>query len=143
VPLSISQTIGSDSLRQPVLRTPGEAFRRSLLLPGYGQLYNGKPIKAAVYSGIVLVSAGVAAYNWDRALGSNVSGSLFWNGEAWAKGRNNWLILGGLTYILCAVDAYVDAHLQTFDVAPISLEVGQTRDGVRTGLAMRVTVPLP
>jgi len=103
--------------------TPGGAFWRSILLPGWGQWYNGRPIKGSIYAGLTLVCAGMAIRNWDRALGSDEGGSLFWSRQAWAHGRNNWLILGGTVYLLGAVDAYVDAHLQTFDVGPISLAV--------------------
>lgn len=92
-------------------------------MPGWGQWYNGRPVKAALYGGIVAFSAGIAVRNWDAAIGTSGPGSIFWSREAWAYGRNNWLILGGFVYLLGAVDAYVDAHLQTFDVSPITLRV--------------------
>ncbi len=115
--------------------SPGGAFWRSAALPGWGQFYNGRPIRGLVYGGVVAVCAGMAVRNWDRALGTYESGSLFWKRRAWTRGRNNWLILGGVTYILCAVDAYVDAHLQTFDVEPVA---GGSRDHVFVGISMHL-----
>lgn len=71
--------------------------------------------------------------NWDSALGYSGPGSLFWKRRAWTHGRNNWLILGGLTYLLGMVEAYVDAHLQTFDVEPVA---AATPDAVIVGLSI-------
>jgi hypothetical protein len=80
----------------------------------------------------------MAARNWDAAIGTTGPGSIFWSRDAWAYGRNNWLILAGFAYLLGAVDAYVDAHLQTFDVSPIAVRVVPT-----TGGGAVVTAVLP
>lgn len=106
---------------------PGSAFRRSLLLPGWGQWYNGERIEAFVWGGVFAASMTMAVRNWDEPLGANTTGSLFWARDAWTKGRNNWLILAGFTYLLGAVDAYVNAHMKTFDVSPISLRTPSGR----------------
>lgn len=111
------------------------------MLPGWGQRYNGKPRKGAIYTAIVAVSAGMVAYNWDNALGSSAGGSLFWSGQAWTRGRNNWLILGAVAYTLAAVDAYVDAHLATFDVGPVSFQPTLLQE--REGAVVMVRVALP
>lgn len=116
-----------DSVR--VVPNPAGAFWRSLAVPGWGQVYNGRPVKAATYAGLVLVSAGMAVRNRDSAIGTTGPGSIFWSREAWLHGRNNWLIFGGFVYLLGAVDAYVDAHLQTFDVSPISMRLLPREDG--------------
>jgi uncharacterized protein DUF5683 len=83
---------------------------------------------------------GMAVRNWDTALGASGEGSLFWKRTAWTQGRNNWLILGGIIYILCITDAYVDAHLQTFDVSPVVLDIGSPPD--QTGFVLSVVIPL-
>ncbi|HOF61132.1 MAG TPA: DUF5683 domain-containing protein [Candidatus Latescibacteria bacterium] len=127
-----------DSLSNSVQRTPAGAFKRSLLFPGWGQRYNGKPWKGAVYTGIVAMSAAMAVKNWDTALGTTTAGSLFWSGSAWTRGRNNWLILGACAYALAGVDAYVDAHLNTFDVGPITAQPVVTRDRRSVLVAFRV-----
>jgi len=43
-------------------RTPGGALRRSLLIPGWGQVYNRQPLKAPVVAGAVVGLAGFAVY---------------------------------------------------------------------------------
>jgi len=128
----------ADSVSNSVERTPAGAFKRSLLFPGWGQRYNGRPWKGAAYTGLVAVSAAMAAKNWDTALGTTTAGSLFWSGSAWARGRNNWLILGAFAYALAGVDAYVDAHLNTFDVGPITVQPAVSSDGRSLLAAFRV-----
>jgi hypothetical protein len=119
---------------------PGGAFRRSAVLPGWGQFYNRRPVRGSVYGALFGGSMAMAARNWDTALGATGAGSLFWKGSAWTRGRNNWLILSGLIYIFCITDAYVDAHLQTFDVTPVVLDIGSPPD--QPGFVVSVTVPL-
>jgi len=109
-------------------------------VPGWGQWYNGRPVKATVYAGIVALSVGMAVRNWDAAIGTTGAGSLFWSREAWTHGRNNWLILGGFVYLLGAVDAYVDAHLQTFDVGPIAVRLAPHPEG---GAVLTAVLPWP
>ena len=127
-------------------RSPFGAFWRSAALPGWGQVYNGRPLRGGIYGGLIAGCVGMAVVNWESALGveesagSRDQGSLFWKRRAWTHGRNNWLILGGFIYILCIVDAYVDAHLQTFDVSPVALRAEATPAG---GLQIALAFPWP
>ena len=115
---------------------PGAAFRRSLAFPGWGQWYNEQRVEAFVWGGVFWTSIGVAIHNWDTSIGYDGPGSIFWSADAWTRGRNNWLILAGVTYLLCSVDAYVDAHMKSFDVEPIAFRDSQ--DGWRIGLKIAV-----
>ena len=118
--------------------SPSAAFRRSLVLPGWGQLYNRRRVKAVAYAGTFGLCVGMAVRNWQTAVGAEGPGSIFWTRSGWTTGRNNWLILGGFIYILAGVEAYVDAHLQTFDVSPIAMQLRPRDDG---GLQLMVAVP--
>jgi len=119
--------------------SPAAAFRRSLLLPGWGQFTNHRPVKGLIYGGIVAASVGMAVRNWHTAIGYDGPGSIFWSRRGWTDGRNNWLILGGAAYILAAVDAYVDAHLRTYDVSPVALRLAPRPDG---GVLLAAELPL-
>jgi hypothetical protein len=118
---------------------PGVAFRRSLVLPGWGQWYNGERYEAFAWSGIFWTSIGFAVAHWDNGIGYNGPGSIFWSRTAWTKGRNNWLILAGFTYLFCGIDAYVDAHMLTFDVEPLTN--GPDPNGWKLGLSIALDQP--
>lgn len=45
-----------------VLRTRSGAIYRSLLLPGWGQVYNREPVKAGLFAGLEGLSAGLAVF---------------------------------------------------------------------------------
>jgi len=137
--MPVSSAAQSDTVAEPesFARTPGGAFRRSAAFPGWGQYYNERPIKAIGYAGVFWFSMGVAVSNWDTAVGYDGPGSVFWSRRGWTHGRNNWLILAGFTYFLNLVDAYVDAHLQTFDVEPIARGAAAPDDAALFGVTLR------
>ena len=126
--------------------SPSGSFWRSVVLPGWGQFHNGRPVRGVVYAGLIAGCAGMAVRNWDLAVGgTGGSGaeSLFLSGRAWAKGRNNWIILGAFVYSLCILDAYVDAHLQTFDVEPLMLDAPEQPGDASAVQGLRVGVRVP
>ncbi len=116
---------------------PGRAFGYSLLLPGLGQAYNKSYWKIPV----VYVALGVAGYfiydntveyrRFDKAYRARVDdpdftddefgavslNALYENRQYIRKNRERSYIALGLIYLLGAVEAYVDAHLQHFEVA--------------------------
>ncbi len=126
----------SDTVGQP---SPSGAFWRSVAFPGWGQWYNRQPTRAIAYASVIGVCAGMAARNWSTGVGAEGEGSVFWKRDGWTKGRNNWLILGAITYILCAADAYVEAHMKTFDVSPVAVEF-RPMEGRGTRLVVSVPV---
>lgn len=117
------------------------AVRRSLLLPGWGQLYNRRPWKLP----IIYAGFGVFAYfiidnhrgylDYDKAvkcvgfpgtctpnpyylLGQNYGVQGLINiREGFRRYRDLNFIIAGLWYTLQAVDAYVDAHMREFNVS--------------------------
>lgn len=121
---ALPQTPSSDSLdtrpASAVLhkKSPSGAALRSLVIPGWGQYYNGKKIKAA------LAFAGEAGL-----LGT----ALYWNSKAADAKRDNltnrklqyedwrngcyWGLAALIVYSM--LDAYVDAQLSDFDESPV------------------------
>ena len=103
--------------------SPRGALLRSALLPGWGQLAIGHPYKAALFAG--------AAAGW---LGATVVESQR-VGEAptpqehedRAARRNTRVLYYCLTATLAALDAYVDAHLEDFDIEPAGLDLPAAR----------------
>lgn len=110
-------------------RSPTGALWRSFAVPGWGQIYNGKPWKAGV---IIAAEAGTLAMAVDNYLTSRrylrearatedpkiryeklsrredyIVETEFWG----------WLCVGVLAYSM--MDAYVDAHLADWDVSDL------------------------
>ncbi len=131
--------------------SPGGAALRSMVLPGWGQAYDGKWIKAGLFLGAY---AGLWAWSisihQDRmdAIGklhaaADDAGRAHWQAEVdrLENDRNGKYWLAGLVLLLSMADAYVDAQLFHFDRrmdAPVALVPAPAGDG----LALRVTVPL-
>jgi len=93
-------------------RSPKGAMIRSLILPGWGQIYNRKFIKALVF-------LGGETYFMSRFLDLNdelrtlerTSGVSASDIEDKEQERNGWGWLFGAGYFLAMGDAFVDAHL--------------------------------
>lgn len=93
-----------DSLR------PRSALLRSALLPGWGQLYNGKPRKALLFAGssaalLSLAAAEHAALDKARSAQEH---------EDRTARRNTRILFFAISATLAGIDAYVDAHLADF-----------------------------
>ena len=102
----------TDTLRllsdQPV-KSPWGAVLRSAILPGWGQVYNQKYIKAGVvFSVNAALLWQILDYNkkWEDT-----------KSESFRDRRNLYTWYFGLAYLLTLVDAYVDATLFGFDDA--------------------------
>ena len=95
------------------LKSPRGAVFRSMLIPGWGQWYNEKRLKAIFTLGLNgALAAGSIHYHrrWSDEPAVNPNKGL-------RNRRNtyNWFL--GLTYLLTIADAYVDAYLFKFDEA--------------------------
>ena len=101
---SHSVTAHSDSLE------PRAALMRSAILPGWGQLYNGKPYKALLFAGAGATLFSMAAAE-QRALGDARSPHEH---EDRVARRNTRILFFALSVTLASIDAYVDAHLARF-----------------------------
>lgn len=95
-----------------VTASPRGALVRSAILPGWGQLYNRKPVKAGSH---LLIQAGLftgVMLQRNRSSGGGLT-SL-----------GNTLLLGLIGFKLFSIaDAYVDAHFADFD------EIADNRNG--------------
>ena len=148
------------------LPDPGTALRRSLFVPGWGQIYNGDYVKAgiavagfsaavtyavvyglrtvryrraAIYADCIVMPVPVPEGTCDDAedfadeyveSGSppaSVSRAFRDNSR---RNRDFMILISGLAYALQALDAYVSAHLASFDVGEdLSLHLAPTPAG--------------
>ncbi len=125
----------TDSHTQTMLRSPLKASLYSAILPGLGQLYNKKYIKAPIVLGIIGTGIGFIKYYDDRynkyhkAYLAELSGQkhkfsdvagispkvLANAQDSERRNRDYAIVLTSLAYLLNIVDATVDAHLSIFD----------------------------
>ena len=109
---------------------PGKAALYSLVLPGAGQIYNRKYWKLPLVYGAVGGSIGLLAHNgkqfklfggvYEASIAGTYTGPRSTENlrQLRNEARKNQQISGvvlGVAWLLNSVDAYVDAHLSTFD----------------------------
>lgn len=131
---------------QPKEKIPSRASLLSAVLPGLGQVYNGKYWKVPVIYGGFAMFGYLIKYNDDNyqefraALFAEVDNdestinpfanilsenSLRRRTDLFRRNRDFSMILAGAWYLLNIVEAHVDAHLQEFDVnEDISMRIG-------------------
>lgn len=113
---------------------PRKAWRRSLIIPGWGQIYNRRWWKVPIiYAGFGAAVGGIL-YNdhWYKEFRTQYSCSIdsacteFDEGDQqillsardfYRRNRDLVAIGAGLWFALQLLDAYVDAHLRGFDVS--------------------------
>jgi len=120
-------TAGIDSNAGQQIRGPWPtgALLRSVIFPGWGQLYNKKYLKAAIYGGLEIYFGYTARqrwkemdqhqYNFQHADDPLLKAQEFNLYEESRDSRNIYLWVTGLTLFISMFDAYVDAHLANFD----------------------------
>ena len=127
------QRMKGDSVRPVPPITPGGAFLRSLVLPGWGQAR----LNRNVTGGLFLMWEGVcAAMVWKaewqleyaRARGKFVASHT--------QEREDWIVMLVFNHIMAGAEAYVSAHLFDF---PASLKARALPGG---GTGIGVEVPL-
>lgn len=91
-------------------RSPSGALLRSLIIPGWGQLYNRKYFKAVVVAGGQGVLLGTAIVEWKRASDARKNLDLE-DYRIHTNNRNMFLWLYAAATVVSMLDAYVDAHL--------------------------------
>lgn len=120
-----------DSVRPRPPITPGQAFLRSLILPGWGQASLGRNVTGGVF----LTFEGLAATmvwksGWQltfaRARGKYV--------KSHTQEQQDWVTLLVFNHLMAGAEAYVSAHLWDF---PAGLEIQRLPDG-STNLGVRV-----
>ncbi len=122
--LRIAAPIMNDAPEKPH-RSPMGALLRSVVVPGWGQLYNRKYIKAGLVAGFETFFLIKAVDWWRRTedqydLVQNSPEELqpfeFARYQNYRQNRNDYLWAAGITIFLSMFDAYVDAHLAGFDI---------------------------
>ena len=94
-------------------KDPKKAFYFSLV-PGMGQLYNGKLIKSAIFIGLE-ISAYVAWKDNSGKYSSYDSNNYPLKKHRYLEKRNKYAWWIGIIYFYAMIDAVVDAHLNSFD----------------------------
>jgi len=128
-----STTADSTLLQSPViakeksnlkLKSPVKAMIYSALIPGLGQLYNGKKFKA-----LVIFSAECGLIANSIYLNQQYKKSVFdYDKEFYLNNRNlsTWYLVGAVLFSV--LDAFVDAHLYHFDESEdLSFNLNATR----------------
>lgn len=123
--------------------SPTRASLRSLVFPGWGQLANGKRWKAA---GMFLLQTGLAfgvytqheRFLFYDGQGQDLEARFFKND----RNRLIWWSVGAAIY--SAADAFVDCHLQKWDVSnDLSLAPAYFPEQKVFGVALRLPVSSP
>lgn len=122
-----------------VLRTRTGAIYRSLLLPGWGQLYNREPVKGALFVAAEVVAAGLAVFFHLRGMGFQQDYEKLQAGSSrddfgvreeaeGAYGWRNGFIYGALgVHVINLLDAFISG--KSFDTAEVGS--GSARGQVR------------
>ncbi|MFC1683280.1 DUF5683 domain-containing protein [Candidatus Zixiibacteriota bacterium] len=145
------QNAADDSVASSKVRTksPNGAMIRSLMVPGWGQLYNEQYIKTglvAIAEGLLIGGAIVehqrslddyAIYD-DTTRTDAARNAAYLRYSRRVNKRNDYLwYLAGAKF-LSMVDAYVDAHLYRFDDGPFGVDVGlRSEDDLEVAVVVR------
>ena len=95
------------------LKDPKVALKRSLTIPGAGQIYNDQKVKGyTLMAGEILALWG---FNENRKKYNNYDDSYANSKEHYLRERNRfaWIAIG--LYFYSVLDAVVEAHLDNFD----------------------------
>ncbi len=129
-----ARQIKGDSVRPVSPVTPGGAFLRSMILPGWGQ----SRLDRNVTGGLFLAWEGVCAtmvwktvwqLDYARARNKFVASHV--------QEREDWIVLLVFNHLLAGAEAYVSANLYDF---PVSLKARALPDGA-TGIGVEVRLP--
>lgn len=120
--LSLSQT--ADTLSTPVkMKIPRNAMIYSAVCPGLGQWYNEQKIKSVIVFGGEAALIGNAVFYNQKIFESKNDLTLSDEDRETSMGfyrdwRGQFIWYAAAFYLLNILDAYVDAHLFSFDVGP-------------------------
>ena len=122
----------TDSTRTDTLPSAHGALLRSAVLPGWGQFYNGRPVKG-LFFGAASATALTSVVVEHRRIRSAPTPEAHQDRTA---RRNSRLLYLALSVALAAIDAYVDAHLADFGT---EMQVEMRRG--KAWLRLQATVP--
>ena len=120
-------------------KSPKGAMIRSAILPGWGQVYNNKYLKALVYLGgeLYFASRYISLDDKIQKMKDDGIGEMII--EEKEHERNGWVWLFGAGYLLALGDAFVDAHLYGLYVGN-KLSVGFKPNDRSRSLQMQLTL---
>ena len=123
--------VHGDSVRPVPPVTPGGAFLRSLILPGWGQARLGRNVTGGLFltwEGVCAAMVWKAQWQLDyaRARGKFVASHT--------QEREDWIVLLVFNHLLAGAEAYVSANLYDF---PAALKIRELPGG-RTGVGLSV-----
>ena len=119
-------------------RSPKGAMIRSLILPGWGQVYNRKFIKALVFlGGETYFISRYLDLNDELKILEATPGKSASDIEDKEQERNGWGWLFGAGYFLAMGDAFVDAHLDGVSIDE-EFSVNLISDKQKSGLSMQL-----
>lgn len=103
--------INKDDTVKTSSKSPTGAMIRSLILPGWGQLYNKKYVKAILAFGaeIGLLTNSIYLNQKYKASDTELEREFYINN----RNLSNWWLVGVILFSMA--DAFVDAHLADFD----------------------------
>ncbi|MCK5133020.1 MAG: hypothetical protein KAR40_12815 [Candidatus Sabulitectum sp.] len=102
-------------------RNPQGAMLRSLVLPGWGQFYNDKPVKGLLYGTLELGLLGLVFYENSKAEHAREmyaeTGLASWqnNYDTHSSLRRTFIWYTAGAWVVGLLDAYVDAYLFSFE----------------------------
>jgi len=121
--LLIGLSYGQD-LKKERIKDPKKAFYFSLI-PGMGQVYNGKLFKSAIVIGLEIAAYNACLKNLD-IYNNYENGNYPLRKHRYLEKRNKYTWWVGIIYVYAMIDAVVDAHLYKFDhIMDRSLENGK------------------
>ena len=95
-------------------KNPTGAMLRSIVVPGWGQFYNGKWLKGLVIAGaeVGFITNAIVLNKWAHEATTEEEFLYYIDN----RNLSFWLL--GATILYSMADAYVDAHLFGFDESP-------------------------
>lgn len=122
----IGLSYGQD-LKKERIKDPKKAFYFSLI-PGMGQVYNGKLFKSAIVIGLEIAAYNACLKNLD-IYNNYENGNYPLRKHRYLEKRNKYTWWVGIIYVYAMIDAVVDAHLYKFDhIMDSSLENGKKEE---------------
>ncbi len=102
----------SQSQSQDTLTVSPKKAAYYALIPGGGQVYNHRPVKA----GVLLGAMGLAVWRWsvNSDAYKNYDDSMALSKHRYLEKRNKYAWWVGFIYFYGLIDAVVDAHLKPF-----------------------------
>ncbi|UCE04936.1 MAG: hypothetical protein JSW07_15105 [bacterium] len=109
-----SRQISKNDTIKVSAKSPTGAMIRSLIIPGWGQLYNKKIFKAILVFGVEagLIANSIYLNQKYKKSKTDLEREFYINN----RNLSNWWLVGVILFSMA--DAFVDAHLSDFDESP-------------------------